>query len=121
MSTGYNILTGDYSKISKTNIDLSAPTQEANELPCNGSTTFQHPLLLQFTSTCFLIILINVFGGLDYEECVSPLMEAEAVDLVKTVFASASEEISTLFVLFVIVLVIGYLQKAVFSILEPQY
>ncbi|MBA0736989.1 hypothetical protein Gogos_010472 [Gossypium gossypioides] len=48
-------------------------------------------------------------------------MEAEAVDLVKTVFASASEEIFTLFVLFVIVLVIGYLRKAVFSILEPQY
>ncbi|KAG8486358.1 hypothetical protein CXB51_019810 [Gossypium anomalum] len=55
------------------------------------------------------------------QECVSPLMEAEAVDLVKTVFASASEEISTLFVLFVIVLVIGYLRKDVFSILEPQY
>ncbi|TYG50211.1 hypothetical protein ES288_D10G156500v1 [Gossypium darwinii] len=60
-------------------MDLSAPTQEANELPCNGSTAFQHPLLLQFTSTCFLIILINVFGGLDYE--VDPLILWELKNL----------------------------------------
>ncbi|XVF30342.1 hypothetical protein REPUB_Repub16aG0048800 [Reevesia pubescens] len=41
--------------------DLSAPAQQANELPRNGSITFKHPLLQAF------LFLFNVLGGLDNE------------------------------------------------------
>ncbi|CAI8604933.1 unnamed protein product [Vicia faba] len=128
MSSGYNILTRDYSKISHlaekcvmASSGFQANVKALQKVLSARHLTYQHqhnkqmscPAMAQLLSNTlyykrfFPYYSFNVLGGLDSEgkgcvftydavgsyerDVVTPLSESEAVDLVKTVFASASE------------------------------
>ncbi|KAI7755441.1 hypothetical protein M8C21_015906 [Ambrosia artemisiifolia] len=128
MSTGYSILTRDYSKICKladksymASSGFQADVKALQKVLSSRHLIYQHqhnkqmscPAMAQLLSNTlyykrfFPYYAFNVLGGLDSEgkgcvftydavgsyerDAVTPLSEAEAVDLVKTCFASATE------------------------------
>ncbi|RWR80691.1 proteasome subunit beta type-1 [Cinnamomum micranthum f. kanehirae] len=110
MSTGYRILTRDYSKTSKLSETIALNYADVKALQKNLAARhliYQHqhnkqmscPAMAQLLSNTlyykrfFPYYAFNVLGGLDNEgkDAVTPLSESEAVDLVEDVFASAME------------------------------